>query len=85
MDRVIYKGQDCFINNMTTSDAAGNSLYDILPEEFDENGMRKGWSVPRDEFKKKFCWFNIKNDLTSYYNWWKRYWFKIELRKMMDR
>lgn len=85
MDKVVYKGQDCFINNMTASYAAGNSLYDILPEEFDENGMRKGWSVPRDEFKKKFCWFNIKNDLTSYYNWWKRYWFEIELRKMMDR
>lgn len=84
MDRVVYRGQDCFINNMIRSDSNGNRLYDILPEALDENGMRKGWYVPRNEFKKKFCWLNIKNDLTSHYRWWKNYWYGIDLRKMMN-
>jgi hypothetical protein len=83
MDRVVYKGQDCFINNMIRWDSNGNRLYDILPEALDENGRRKGWSVPRSEFKKKFCWTNIKNDLTYHYRWWKDYWYRIQLRKMM--
>lgn len=82
LDRVIYNGQDCFINNMIRSDASGNRLYDILPEALDEDGRRKGWSVTRNEFKKKLCWFNIKNDLTHHYRWWKDYWYIIELRKM---
>ena len=85
MDRVIYKEQDCFINNATRSDANGNRLYDILPEALDENGKRKGWSVPRSEFKKKFCWLNIKNDLTFHYRWWKNYWYEIDLRKMLEK
>ena len=85
LDRVIYKGQDCFINNMIRSRSDGIRLYDILPEALDENGRRKGWSVPRSDFKKKFCWLNIKNDLTSHYIWWKDYWYDIDLRKMMDR
>ena len=83
MDRVIYKGQDCFINNMIRSDSDGNRLYDILPEALDENGMRKGWSVPRSEFKKKICWWNIKNGLTFHYRWWKDYWYDIHLREMI--
>lgn len=85
MDRVIYKGQDCFINNAIRSDANGNRLYDILPEALDENGGRKGWSVPRSDFKKKFCWLNIKNDLTFHYKWWKDCWYSIQLREMMDK
>ena len=83
MDRVVYNGQDYFINNAIHSDADGNRLYDILPEALDENGERKGWSVPRSKFKKKFCWTNIKNDLTYHYRWWKDYWYVIQLRKMM--
>ena len=83
MDRVIYKGQDCFINNMIRSDSDGNRLYDILPEALDENGMRKGWSVPRSEFKKKICWLNIKNGLTFHYRWWKDCWYDIHLREMI--
>lgn len=85
LDRVVYKGQDCFINNMIRSDSDGNRLYDILPEKWDENGKRKGRSVPRSEFKKKFCWSNIKNDLTFHYKWWKNCWYEIDLRKMMSR
>ena len=85
MDRVIYNGQDCFINNMIYSDANGNRLYNILPEILDENGIRKGWLVPRSAFKKKFCWLNIKNDLTSYYRWWRDYWYDIHLRDMIDK
>ena len=85
MDRVIYKGQDCFINNAICFDSNGNRLYDILPEALDENGRRKGWSVPRNEFKKKFCWFNIKNDLTSHYRWWKDYWYGIDLREILEK
>lgn len=85
MDRVIYKGRDCFVNNAIRSDANGNRLYDILPEAFDENGRRKGWSVSRNEFKKKFCWLNIKNDLISHYRWWKDYWYEIDLRKMLEK
>lgn len=84
MDRVVYKGQDCFINNMIKWDSNGNRLYDILPEALDENCRRKGWSVPRSEFNKKFCWLNIKNDLTYHYRWWKDYWYDIHLRKMMS-
>lgn len=84
MDRVVYKGQDCFINNMIRSDSDGNRLYDILPEALDENGRRKGWSVSRSEFKKKLCWLNIKNDLIFHYRWWKDYWYDIQLREMMD-
>ena len=83
LDRVIYNGQDCFINNMTCSDSNGNRLYDILPEKLDKNGERHGWSVPRSEIKKKFCWMNVKNDLTFHYRWWKNYWYEIQLRKMM--
>ena len=85
MDRVIYKGQNCFINNMIRSDENGNRLYDILPEKFDEDGKRKGWPVPRNEIKKKICWLNIKNDLTYHYRWWKDYWYDIDLRNMMDK
>lgn len=85
MDRVVYKGQDCFINNMIRSDSNGNRLYDILPEKLDKYGRRIGWSVPRNEFRKKFCWLNIKNDLTFHYRWWKDYWYVIDLRKMMNK
>lgn len=85
MDRVVYKGQDCFINNMTHWDNIGNRLYNILPEALDENGKRKGWSVPKSEFKKKFCWLNIKNGLTFHYRWWKDYWYEIDLRKMLEK
>lgn len=85
MDRVVYKGQDCFINNMIRQDPNGNRLYDILLEAWDENGRRKGWSVPRSEIKKKICWANIKNDLTYHYRWWKDYWYEIQLRKMMNK
>ena len=45
MDAVTYKGQRCFVNNGTKSDSNGNRLWDILPEEFDENGKRS----PRDD------------------------------------
>ena len=83
-DRVIYQGQDCFVNNAISSDSKGNRLYDILPVAWDENGKRKGWSVPKSAFKKKFCWFNIKNDLTSHYRWWKDCWYEIDLRKMLE-
>ena len=85
MDKIIYKGQNCFVNNGTKSDSNGNRLWDILPEEFDENGRRSGWSVPRSEFRRVFCWFNIKNALFSRYHWWKSYWYEIQLRNMMDR
>ena len=59
MDVITYKGQRCFVNNGTKSDSNGNRLWDILPEKTDENGRRSGWSVPRSEFKRVFCWFNI--------------------------
>ena len=85
MDKIIYKGQKCFVNNGTKSDSNGNRLWDILPEEFDENGRRSGWSVPRSEFRRVFCWFNIKNALFSRYHWWKSYWYEIQLREMMSR
>ena len=85
MDKIIYKGQKCFVNNGTKSDSNGNRLWDILPEEFDENGRRSGWSVPRSEFRRVFCWFNIKNALFSRYHWWKCYWYEIQLREMTNR
>ena len=85
LDRVIYNEQECFINNMTSVSTDGIRLYDILPKAWDENGKRKGWSVPRSEFKKKFCWFNIKNDITHHYKWWKNYWYGIHLREMMGK
>lgn len=84
MDRIIYKGQRCFVNNGTKCDSNGNKLWDILPEKIDENDKRSGWSVPRSEFRRVFCWFNIKNALFSRYNWWKNYWYKIQLEKMMN-
>ena len=52
--------------------------------EFDENGKRSGWSVPRTEFKRVLCCFNIKNALFSRYYWWKSSWYEIQLREMMD-
>lgn len=85
MDRVIYKGQKCFVNNGTKTDGQGNILWDILPETTGEDGKRRGWAVPRTEFKREFCWFNIKNALFHHYNWWKQYWYKIQLREMMSR
>lgn len=85
LDRVIYKGQDCFINNMTRLDSNGNQLYDILPETLDEDGKRKGWSVSKNEIKKKVCWLNIKNDLTFHYKWWKNCWYDINLREMTNK
>ena len=42
MDKIIYKGQNCFVNNGTKSDSNGNKLWDILPEEVDENGKSIG-------------------------------------------
>ena len=83
MDRVVYNGQNCFVNNAIRWDEHGNRLYDILPEALDENGMRKGWHVRREEFRKKLCWLNIENDLTYYYRWWKNYWYNIQLRQML--
>ena len=83
MDRVVYNGQNCFVNNAIRWDEHGNRLYDILPEALDENGMRKGWHVRREEFRKKFCWLNIENDLTYHYRWWKNYWYDIQLRQML--
>ena len=85
MDVITYKGQRCFVNNGTKCDSNGNILWDILPEKTDENGRRSGWSVPRSEFKRVFCWFNIKNALFSRYHWWKSYWYEIQLREMMSR
>lgn len=85
MDRVIYKGQDYFVNNMTRLSSDGIRLYDILPEAWDKNGKRKGFSVQRSEFKKKICWSNIKNDLIFHYKWWKDYWYNIHLREMMNK
>lgn len=85
LDRVVYQGRDCFVNNAIRSDSNGNRLYDILPVELDETGKRKGWSVPRSEFKKRFCWLNIKSDLTSHYIWWKNCWYEIDLRKMLEK
>lgn len=85
MDRVIYKGQKCFVNNGTRCDSVGNRIWDILPEEWDENGKRSGWSVSRTEFRRVFCWFNIKNALFSHYKWWKNYWYEIHLRQMLKR
>lgn len=85
LDRIIYKGQNCFINNMIRWSSDGTRLYDILPEALDGNGRRKGWSVPRSDFKKKLCWLNIENDLTFHYKWWKDYWYDIDLRKMMSK
>ena len=84
MDVITYKGQKCFVNNGTKCDSNGNILWDILPEKIDENGRRSGWSVPRSEFKRVFCWFNIKNALFSRYYWWKSCWYEIQLREMMD-
>lgn len=83
MDIVVYKGQKCFVNNGTKCDSNGNKLWDILTEEFDENGRRNGWSVPRSEFKRLFCLFNIKNALFSRYNWWKIYWYDLQLRELI--
>ena len=85
MDKVIYKGQKCFVNNGTKCDSVGNRIWDILPEKWDENGKRSGWSVPRTEFRRVFCWFNIKNALFSHYNWWKLDWYNIHLRQMLKR
>ena len=85
MDVITYKGQRYFVNNGTKCDSNGNILWDILPEEFDENGRRSGWSVPQSEFKRVFCLFNIKNALFSRYHWWKSYWYEIQLREMMSR
>ena len=84
MDVITYKGQKCFVNNGTKCDSNGNILWDILPEELDENGKRSGWSVPRTEFKRVLCCFNIKNALFSRYYWWKSCWYEIQLREMMD-
>lgn len=85
MDIVTYKGQRCFVNNGTYGDSKGNRLWNILPKELDENGRRSGWLLPRTEFKRVFCWFNIKNALFSRYNWWKKYWYDIHLRQMLNR
>ena len=85
MDVITYKGQRCFVNNGTKRNSNGDTLWDILPEELDENGKRSGWTVPRSEFKRVFCLFNIKNALFSRYNWWKNYWYQIQLREMMSR
>ena len=84
MDVITYKGQKCFVNNGTKCDSNGNILWDILPEELDENGKRSGWSVPRTEFKRVLCCFNIENALFSRYYWWKSCWYEIQLREMMD-
>ena len=85
MDIVTCKGQRCFVNNGTKCDMEGNIIWDILPEECDENGKRIGWSVSRAEFKRVFCWFNVKNALFSRYNWWKSYWYEIHLRQMLEQ
>lgn len=85
LDKVIYKGKDCFINNMIRYDSKGRLIYDILSEEIGEDGKRKGWAVTRNQFSKKLCWFNLENGAMSYYRWWRRYWYESTLKEMMDR
>ena len=85
MDRVIYKGQIYFVNNGTKCDSNGNILWDIVPEDVDKDGKRSCQVAPRSEIRRVFCWFNIKNALFSKYHWWRMYWYKIHLTKMMDK
>ena len=82
MDRVIYKGQDYYINNMTNYNSDGIRLYEIRPRSWCNNNK---YYVSRSEFKKKFCWFNIKNGMTFHYKQWKDYWYRINLRQMMNK
>ena len=85
MDRVIYKGQIYFVNNGTKCDSNGNILWDIVPEDVDKDGKRNCQVAPRSDFRRVFCWFNIKNALFSKYHWWRMYWYEIHLTKMMDK
>ena len=85
MDDVWYQGERCFLNNGTRYDIDGNHLWSILKKDLNENGTRDGWDVKDSEIKKMFTLFNIKNSLFYHYNWWKRSWYSIDLRKMMER
>lgn len=83
MDQVIYNNQKCFINNGTMYDEKGVHLWEVCPEKINSDGKRSTFYAKSDELKRVFSWFNIKNALFSYYEWWNQYWYQIELRRMM--
>lgn len=85
MDEVIYRGKKCFVNNGTRYDENGVHYWDILEKEWNKEGTRNKYYATDKELKRVLSWFNIKNALFSRYNWWKKYWYQIELRKMLEK
>lgn len=79
MDKVIYDGKVCFINNGTSY-----PMWDICEEEPKKDGTRNCYCVHETKLKKIICKSNIKNDLFYHYIWWKKYWYEIDLRKMLS-
>ncbi len=83
-DNVIYDGRKCFVNNGTRCDDNGDRLWDVVEDRWNSDGTRNRYVAPSSELKKCFTWFNIKNSLLNHYRWWKKYWYDIELRKMLN-
>lgn len=82
MDNVIYNGKKCFINNGTRY-RGDVHLWDICEKEWNADGTRNCYSVPESELKRVITAFNIQNALFFHYRWYKTYWYKIELDKML--
>lgn len=83
-DDVIYNNERYFINNGTTYDENGIHLWDICRK--DEDGVGVSMAVPESDLKKAKTWFNFKNSLLSYYNWYMQYWYKLDVnKKIVDK
>lgn len=83
MDEVIYQDRRCFVNNGTRYNEHGEHLWDIVECEENENGRHNVYYIRECEIYRVFSWRNIKNALFSRYNWWKKYWYKIDLDKLV--
>ena len=84
MDDVWYRGEHYFINNGNRYDEYGNHYWTILKKDWNFDGTREKYYVQDHEIKRMFTWSNIKNALFSHYRWWKDYWYRIDLGKMME-
>jgi hypothetical protein len=75
MDRVIYKGKLCFVNN-----GVSKPIWDLCEKALKADGTRTCYHVHENEFQKTLTWWNIENGLLSLHHWYMMYWFEIHLR-----
>lgn len=83
MDNVIYNGELYFVNNAVKCRDDGTRLYDILKEQWNEDGKRDAACVPASEFKKAKNWCTFKNSYLFLYKHYMTYWYIMDVRKKL--